>query len=432
MPSLRSSLLFAALLAVPVTAPRATPPAPGRVASAPAGELGGFSAERLGDLHRYLGQTTAPGAYLGGVSLLLRDGRIVDWRAYGHRDLERRQPMRRDDIFRIYSMTKTVATVAVLRLVEQGRIGLDDPIAKVLPELADLQVASGTVAQPVLRPASTAITLRHLLTHTAGFPAGLPGDEAAAAILDRDDPHGARDLSDYVRRLAKAPLAAEPGTRFGYDGAGLEVAARLVEVLSGQDFDAYLQAQVLAPLKMHDTFFAVPGNKRGRVVDITTMSDDGRLRIADGPSARVPGDPLNAYPSAAGGLYSPAGDYARFCQMLLDGGTLDGATVLGRKTVDLMMLNHLAGMLDPPVTQYSGAEGFGLGGYVVLDVARRGVAGSPGQFGWAGAASTTYFVDRQEGLAAILMLQHLPRPVARDLPRVARRFQSVVYQALVP
>ena len=198
------------------------------------------------------------------------------------------------------------------------------------------------------------------------------------------------------------------------------------------DVERFLRERIFQPLDMRDTGFAVPEAKRARVVDITTMGANGKLRIADGPSAAHPGAPLNAYASGAGGLYSTAADYARFAQMLLGHGSLDGHTVLGRKTVELMLRNHLA-MLDPPVNQFNAGEGFGLGGYVVLDPARRGQPGSPGQFGWSGAASTYYTIDPHEDLLAILLLQHLPREdAAKDLPRLSRGFYALVYQALQP
>ncbi|HST44410.1 MAG TPA: serine hydrolase domain-containing protein, partial [Luteimonas sp.] len=390
----------------------------------------GVSAPRLGRLHAFMADATDADGYLGGVTLLARNGRIVDWQAYGHRDLARRVPMARDDIFRIYSMSKTVTSVAVLMLMEEGALALEDPVSRYIPALGDLQVLDGGTADaPLRRAPARPVTLRMLLTHTAGFAAGLDGDAAAAALLERADPHAAQDLAAYVQRLATVPLAADPGTRFGYDGAATEVLARVVEVVSGQAFDVFLRERLFGPLRMVDTGFTVPAAQRRRVVDITTMGVDGRLQLDDGPSARVPGDPLNAYASGAGGLYSTAGDYARFCQMLLDGGTLDGSSILGRKTIELMLSNHLT-MLDPPVTQFSTAEGFGLGGYVVLDVAARGVPGSVGQFGWAGAASTSYSIDPRERLVAILLLQHLPRSDRRDLPRIGRNFAALVQQAV--
>lgn len=410
-------------------------PAHAGVGSMPpaAAEAQGFSAQRLQRLHAFMRKATDADGYLGGVTLIARNGQIVDWQAYGSRDLARKSPMQRDSIFRIYSMSKTVATVALMMLVEDGRIALDDPLSRYLPAFADARVVTGgSVDAPLTRPASRPITMHHLPTHTAGFAAGLAGDEIAGQRVERIDPHGAPDLRGFTDRLARAPLAADPGTRFAYDGAALETVSRVVEVVSGMDFESFLQTRVFTPLRMADTGFRVPAAQRHRVVDITAMGDEGQLVIADGPSAVQPGAPLNAYDSGAGGLYSTADDYARFCQMLLDGGTLDGNRLLGRKTVELMMLNHLT-MLDRPVTQFSDAEGFGLGGSVVLDVARRGQPGSVGQFGWAGAASTTYTIDRQEHLVAILLLQHLPRSDrSDDLPRISRNFYALAYQALDP
>ena len=422
----------APLAAVPIAAPAARAAVVSPLAGASASSEG-FSPARLERLHAFVRAQTGPAGYLGGVTLVTRHGRIVDWQAYGFRDLARSQPMRRDDIFRMYSMTKTVASVAVLMLVEEGKLSLDDPASDYLPGLAGIQVlAGGTIDAPHWRAPARPLTVRHLLTHTSGFAAGLPGDELAGALAERDDPHRASDLRGFVAIAARNGLAADPGTRFGYEAANLEALARIVEVASGQDFATFLQARLFGPLRMRDTGFSVPLAQRGRVVDITVMGADGKLALDAGPSARTPGAPLNAYASGAGGLYSTAGDYARFCQMLLDGGTLDGASILGRKTVELMLSNNLAGILDPPVDQFSDGEGFGLGGYVVLNPARRALPGSVGQFGWSGAASTNYFIDPKEQVFAILLLQHLPNGAANDLPRIGRRVQTLVYQALVP
>lgn len=374
---------------------------------------------------------TGTDGYLGGVTLIAHDGRVVDVGTYGYEDLARKRPMRRDAIFRIYSMTKTITSVAVMMLVEEGKVSLDTPLTELLPGFEHPQVMTGgTVAAPILRPVSRKLTLHDLLTHTSGYPAGLEGEHEAVRLMERIDPHGANDLAGFAERMSRVPLAADPGTRFGYDGASLELVARVVEVVSKRPFPDFLQDRIFTPLGMHDTGFSVPTDRRGRVVDLTRMADDGRLAIADGPSAAHPGEPLNRYTSGAGGLYSTADDYAHFAQMLLDGGRYGGHVLLARKTVEGMMRNHL-GMLDPPVTQFSAGEGFGIGGYVVIDPARRGQLGSVGQYGWAGAASTTYTIDPHEHLVAILMLQHLPRDDGRkDLPRLARPFYDLVYHAL--
>ena len=390
-----------------------------------------WRADTLDPLHAFMRDATGSDGYLGGVTLIIHNGRIVDVGTYGYEDLAHKRPMRRDAIFRIYSMTKTVTSVAVMMLVEEGKVSLDTPQADLLPGFDHPQVmAGGTAATPLLRPASRKLTLHDLLTHTSGYPAGLAGEGEAVKVMERIDPHAAGDLTGFAQRMSRVPLAADPGTRFGYDGASLELVARVVEVVSKRPFATFLQERIFGPLGMQDTGFRVPTGHRDRVVDITRMADNGHLVIADGPSAAHPGEPLNRYMSGAGGLYSTADDYGRFAQMLLDGGRYGDHVLLGRKTVELMMRNHL-GMLDPPVTQFSAGEGFGIGGYVVIDPARRGQLGSVGQYGWAGAASTTYTIDPQEHLVAILMLQHLPRDDGRkDLPRLARPFYDLVYHAL--
>ena len=378
-----------------------------------------------------MSKATGADGYLGAVSLVFSDGNVVQSQAYGYRDLARSAPMHSDSIFRIYSMTKTAATVAVLMLMEEGKLNLDDPVEKFLPEFSGMQVfAGGTADAPQLRPANNALTLHHLLTHTAGFATGGAGYEQAGRLLQRADLHGSADLAEFSRRVSQLPMAVEPGTRFSYDGTQLEVLARVVEVVSGQRFDAFLQQRLFDPLRMADTGFSVPLEKRARIVDITVMGADGKLRLHDGRSAIDPGAMLNPYPSAAGGLYSTAPDFMRLCRMLLEGGSLDGVSILGRKTVEQMMVNHLA-FLDPPVTQFSAAEGFGLGGSVLLDPARRGRLGSVGQFGWSGAASTYFSIDPQERVISILLLQHLPNDAAKDLPRISTPFYNLVYQALL-
>lgn len=386
---------------------------------------------RLETLHTFLRGATNDRGYLGAVSLIVHEGRVVDVGVYGYEDLARRRPMRRDAIFRIYSMTKTVTSVALMMLVEEGKVTLDQPLADVLPGFDAPRVLNrGPDGAPVSRAASRRITLRDLLTHTAGYPAGLPGDEPALAAMERAHPHGANDLAGFTERMRNVPLAADPGTRFGYDGAAVELIARVVEVVSKKPFPVFLHERIFVPLDMRDTGFSVPANERHRVVDLTRMGNDGRLALDGSPSAQHPGDALNRYASGAGGLYATVDDYAHFAQMLLDGGRYRDHVLLGRKTVAFMLSNQL-GMLDPPVDQFSAGEGFGIGGYVVLDPALRGQLGSVGQYGWSGAASTTYTIDPGERLIAILMLQHLPRDDGGyDLPRLARPFYDLVYHAL--
>jgi len=383
-----------------------------------------FTASASGDpldrAARYVEDAVKQGQYAGAVTLVARHGHVLQQQAFGYRDVARSDPMRVDAIFQIYSMTKPIASVAALQLLEQGRLTLDDPVSRFLPEFARMQVGS--------RPAARPITIRHLFTHTAGFAAGEKLSGAAVERLNDARLYESPSLKAYVAGLAALPLANDPGTRFSYDGVNTEVLSRVVEVVSGMPFDEFISKRVLAPLRMVDTGFSVPPGKRARIVEMTSTDETGRLVAASG-GPNVLGAMLKRYPSGAGGLYSTAGDYLRFCQMLLNKGELDGARILERKTVELMMSNQLT--LSPPVTEYSDGEGFGLGGYVVLDPVRRGQLGSVGQFGWSGAAATWFTIDPREDLIVILMMQHLPRRLPHDPPRLGRPFMDLVYRSLV-
>ena len=410
---------------------------PALAASEPASLAGsdvvavGLAPQRLQRLDRFLQRATGADGYLGAVSLVARDGTVVDQRAVGYQDLARTVEMRPDSIFRIYSMSKTVTTVAVMLLVEDGTLALDDPVERHLPAFAGLQVlVGGTADAPQLVPAERSITLRHLLTHTAGFANGGAGSELATQLLEGARLGESADLSEFASRVARVPLAEQPGTRFRYDGVQFQVLSRVVEVASGQRFDKFLRQRIFDPLGMTDTGFEVPRAQRHRVVDITRMGQAGQLMLDSGPSALQPGAMLNPYFSGAGGLYSTAPDFMRFSSMLLAGGSHQDGQLLGRKTVEAMFANQL-GHLPRPVTEFSDAEGFGLGGSVLLDPALKGRLGSVGQYGWSGAASTYFSIDPHERLVSILLLQHLPNDAANDLPRISTRYHNLVYQALV-
>ena len=349
-------------------------------------------------MHDFAHGLTKSGGYLGAVTLIGRNGRIVDWRAYGHLDLGRTAAMQPDAIFRIYSMTKTVATVAVLMLVEEGKIALDDRLGKHLTEFSD-------------RP----VTVRQLLTHTTGFSAPSEAMEKSA------------DLKAYSAAAATLAQAAAPGKRFEYNSVNTEVASRIVEVASGKTFEVFLRERIFVPLGMPDTGFTVPAANRSRIAAMTSTDGEGRLVAWPAGDSKTAGDPLRRYWSGAGGLYSTAADFARFCQMLLDGGRLEDATLLHRETVAMMMTNQLT-HLDPPVSPYN--EGFGFGGFVNLDSPGRARPGSAGAFGWSGAAATYYIVDPRERLFAILLMQHIPQGLSRDPQKISFAFYNLVYQSL--
>ncbi|MCD9031887.1 beta-lactamase family protein [Luteimonas sp. Y-2-2-4F] len=367
----------------------------------------------------------APPGYLGVVAVVAHEGETRYRRAFGTLDLARSRPIAPDAIFRLYSMTKPVVSVAALMLVEDGRLDLDAPAARWVPELGALRVLG---ADGRLRAPARPVTVRHLLTHTAGFAVA---EGPALRARERADPHGAGDLAGYVHRLAQAPLAHDPGSVFEYDGAATETLSRVLEVAAGMPLAELLRTRVTGPLGMRDTGFSVPEAERGRVVDLTTLGDDGTLRLADGPRAREPGAPLNRYDSGAGGLYGTADDYLRLCRMLLDGGVLDGRRHLREDSVRAMLSDQLGGLARPH-TQFSEHEGFGLGVAVQRDPAARGRLGSPGQVGWSGAASTYFMIDPQRRLIAILLAQHLPRDVPGDLPRLSLPFYNLVQQRVSP
>jgi CubicO group peptidase (beta-lactamase class C family) len=388
------------------------------------------ASERWQRLEGFLQQSTGAGGYPGAVAVVEHQGNTVFQGQWGHSDLSGHHVMREDSIFRIYSMTKPIASVALLMLLEEGKLSLDDPLAKHLPEFANLQVAvGGTVQVPQLEAPSQPVTLRHLLTHTSGFAADSSSHPVATGMLSATDLDNASSLVDVAQRLSRTALADNPGTHFHYEGANTDLIGRVVEVVSGQPFAQFLQQRIFDPLGMADTGFDVPTAKRARVVDLPTSTADGQLVRADTASARTPGARLKAYDNGAGGLYSTADDYLKFARMLLNDGRVGKAQLLSRKTIDLMMADQLGAGFGAPIDGFSRGEGFGLGGYVVTDSAVRGRLGSVGQFGWSGAASTYFTVDRKEQLVAILMLQYLPDGPKR-LPSLATPFYNLVYQAI--
>ena len=350
---------------------------------------------------RLVAESIEAGQYLGAVTLVSRQGAIVSLQAHGRRELDTSEAMPADAIFRIYSMTKPITSVAALMLMEHGKFQLDDPVDKYLPEMSDLRVEQRKPVRP--------ITVRDLFIHSAGFGVGV---------------EDARDIRSYVTNLSSLPLATDPGTRFNYDGVNTVVLSRLIEIWSDQPFDVFLQERLFGPLRMHDTGFSVPKDQRHRIAQMTSTDAQGRLIASPAYTGVVAGEPINAYPSGAGGLYSTAADYARFCQMLLNGGELDDVRILSAKTVDMMTSNQLQSEFRP-------GEGFGLGGYVVVDEARRGRLGNVGQFGWFGAAGTYFMIDRKEQLIALLMLQHLPQGLPRDPPKLSAPFYNRVHQSLI-
>jgi CubicO group peptidase (beta-lactamase class C family) len=416
-----SALLLAALVSVPLAGAPGSP-----LPTAPAAEQG-FAPDRLDLLHARMKAFVDANKHAGVSLLIARDGKIVDWQAWGLRDRERQLPMEKDTIVRIYSMSKIVTTVAVMQLHEQARLNLDDPIEKYLPALAKRRVlGGGTAASPTLVAAKRSITIKDLLTHTSGyiypfmFTKGTLDDiYKRAGVID------ATTMEEFVERLAKVPLAHQPGARFTY-GLSIDVLGAIVEKISGQPLDEYVAEHITRPLKMEDTAYQVPPGKRDRLAKVYSSGKDGALDPVEESDLFMTSVDKSAMHWGGAGLFSTIGDCARFGQMLLNRGELDGARVLGRKSVELMMANELT-HTPKPTNQFSDTDGFGYGGAVRLDLAKGNRLGSVGQFGWTGAATTYLNVDPQERTVALVFAQHFPH----DQHELFWTFSTLFYGAMV-
>ncbi len=364
----------------------------------------GISPERLERLHTFLTDEIEASHYSGAVLLVARNGRVVDWRAVGLRDRQAALAMEKDTIVRIYSMSKIVTTVAAMTLVEDGRIRLDDPVEKYLPSLAKMRVwTGGTEKKPTLTAAKRPITIKQLLTHTSGFIYGF-GSAPIDKRYQKADAYASSSMDTFVETMSKLPLAFQPGEKFGY-GFGIDLAGAIIEKVTGQSLDQYVAAKITGPLGMVDTGYSVPAEKRQRLAKIYSREKDGTLKEAEVvASVNVDG---TGFARGGAGMFSTIGDYARFGQMLLNGGELDGTRVLARKSVELMMANQL-GNLTEPTTEPGGGYGFGYGGGVRVTLGGESVPGSVGQFGWAGAATTYFNIDPKENTMVLLFMQHFP------------------------
>jgi CubicO group peptidase (beta-lactamase class C family) len=372
-------------------------------------ESQGFSGERLERLHKRMHEFVTEGKHVGVVVLIARNGKIVELLPFGMRDREQKLRMEEDTIFRIYSMSKVIASVAAMILHEEGRLKLDDPISKYLPTFAKPKVMTGGTAKaPVLVAAKKPITVKELLTHTSGYIYGF-GKDPIDQIYNNSKVLQAGTMAAFLERAAKLPLVQQPGQSFRY-GISIDLLGAVVEKVSGQTLDAFIESRITGPLGMKETAFSVPVEKRPRVAKVYTTGKDGQLTEA---KSLVPGEiPYpdeqgRLFPSGGGGMFSTIGDYARFGQMLLNGGELDGVRILGRKTVELMEANHLSGLTRETLDS-NDYDGFGLGGSVRVSLPRGSRLGSVGQYGWSGAATTDFRIDPQEHLMTLVFAQHFP------------------------
>jgi CubicO group peptidase (beta-lactamase class C family) len=384
----------------------------------------GMSSERLGRLDAVTHGWVDGGRIAGVVTLVARRGKVVHLDSYGMADIEHREPMTKDTYFRLFSMTKPVTSVALLTLYEQGKFQLDDPLARYLPEFKDLKVFAGVDKQGamILEDAARAPTVHDVFRHTAGFSYG-DGPEPLKALLE-PDLYSETSLEALTQRLAKVPLTYQPGTRWVYSFSH-DVQARLVEVLSGTSFEEYTRKHIFEPLGMNEVVFGLPARLASRFASTYSPDDSGKLVAADTPEKTA----YNTAPFGGTSLSGPVTDYARFAQMLVNSGELDGARILSPRTIDLMARNHLP---DGVARGSAGGgealgEGYGLGVRVVIDPAKAGNLTSAGTFGWSGAAGTHFFVDRKEQLIAVFMIQRRG-PGGQGM---SDEFETMVYQAIV-
>jgi CubicO group peptidase (beta-lactamase class C family) len=378
----------------------------------------GLASEGLRRIDQHLASRyVEPGKIAGALTLVARRGEVAWLSPLGLMDRERKVPMRADTIFRIYSMTKPITSVALLMLLERGAVALGDPVHRYIPGWENLRVYRyGRYPNFVTEPAARPMTVRDLLTHTSGLSYQImertPVDDAYRQVGIGST---AGTLRDMIEKLATLPLEFSPGTRWSYSVA-TDVVSYLVEKLSGQRFDDYLRTQIFEPLGMIDTGFIVPADKLGRFAACytrppgsteTTLTDDP----ANSPYARP-----KTMLSGGSGLVSTAADYFRFAEMLRRGGELDGKRILGPRTIAYMTTNHLAGgqelaSLAPPgifsETRNEGV-GFGLGVHVVVDPVRAQVPTSVGEYGWGGLASTAFWVNPAEDLVVVFLTQLIP------------------------
>ena len=398
----------------------------------------GMSSIQLQRLSQLASKYVAEGRVPGMVNLVMRNGEIVHFEAVGSRGVDDSTPMQLDDLFRIYSMTKPITSVAAMQLYEQGKFQLSDPVTKFIPELQGLNVLN---EDGTLSPVEREMTMHQLLMHTAGFSYGShPNRDPVDKLYVAADLATATDLESFVSKLAELPLRSQPGELYHYSVA-VDVIGLVVERLSSLPLDEYIDTNILQPLQMSDTFFEVPSTKRDRFVQNHFINPEtGSLLNADfapAPYGYRKGVALSDYfnvslISGGAGLVSTAMDYARFAEMLRRGGTLDGVRILGPKSIAFMTKNHLSEpsmhaaweqMPTPDIGRPG--FGFGLGLGVVTDAAAIGVLGSDGEYNWGGAAGTIFWVDPTEELVVVSLIQLMqsPWPLRADV-------KVAVYQAL--
>jgi CubicO group peptidase (beta-lactamase class C family) len=390
-------------------------------------EAVGISGSRLENIRSFTRREIDAGHVVGTVTIVARHGKIVHFSAEGRYGLDNDTPMDRNALFRLYSMTKPITTVAMMMLYEEGEFELGDPVARYLPEFENQKILKdGALVSP-----ATPMTIEQLMTHTAGlsygFYAGDPVDTAyqQAKLLDSEN------LREFIAKLADLPLRFEPGTRFHYSVA-TDVLGAMVERLSGVTLDEFFRTRIFIPLKMNDTFFNVPADKLQRLVTNHYWDTENNSLAVLPADQELPPTGVTLF-AGGHGLISTAMDYMIFCEMIRNGGSYNGARILGPKTVQFMTMNHLTekvrneGAAEYPASHLYPGHSFGLGFSVITDPGQTQVISSKGAFSWGGAANTKFWIDSEEDLVAILMTQVMWSPWS-DHTRYQMKIAT--YQAL--
>jgi CubicO group peptidase (beta-lactamase class C family) len=398
-------------------------------------ETVGFSSQRLDRMHAVLQKYVDDGQMPGIVTVMARHGKIIDSRTYGKRDIASSSPMEKDTIFRIYSMTKPITGVAMMILYEQGKWNPADPVAKYIPEFANLKVYKGMGAdgKPIVENPGHAPTMAELMSHTAGFTYGIFGETAVDKMYRDTAVFGAKNLQGMIDRLAKLPLLYQPGTQWVYS-ISADIQGYIIEKLSGQSLGEFMRENILLPLGMKDTAFHIAPEKLGRFATLYAMNDKGKLEANGGGNVAMEYAKEPTMPLGGGGLLSTAGDYTRFMQMMLNGGELGGTRILAPSSVSMMRTNRLPAAITDRnefgigTFRASPGQGFGLDFAVYTDPAFISHPVGKGTYSWGGAAGTWFWIDPTNDIAFVGMVQRVVLAGSPDMGAIA---QQAAYQALV-
>lgn len=401
---------------------------PQQFTPASSAEAAGFSSERLSRIDTFYEQMVRDGLAPNAVTFVAHKGQIVHYKTYGYSNLEAKTPLKKDDIFRIVSQTKALTTVALMMLYEQGKFLLEDPVSKYIPAFANTQVLDSFDAKTLeytAHPPKTPLTIRHLLTHTAGIPYGHPLEKRPEmAGMPYLNSMKKETLADVMPRLAARPLLHEPGEQFTY-GVNTDVVGYLVEVLSGQSLAEFVEEHITKPLGMKDTYFYLPDDKASRLVELyAKATPDAPITVSDNMDNRkFPITGAKTYYAGGAGMVSTIEDYAKFCQMLLNGGSFNNHQILSPATVEMMTRNQIGDL-----EVWDRRDKFGYGFQIFQDISRYGDLAPPGSYMWGGAFCSEYTIDPKNELI-LLTFTNMEQQYAYYGDFV-RKFRVLVYQAL--